>query len=145
MSGPQVGYAGKVQVATDTAGTAGTLTTVGGGAKGSITPKVKAVDVTDFNAPGYEKSIPGLIGADLALECFYEPSDAGQAILLAALTARNKIWFRVYRDATRYSEAYCFVTEFPNDTEPGVAEKVQVKLQFSGDTTVAPATPLTIA
>src|SRR5439155_1693289 len=82
-----------------------TYSPVGGGAKGSITPKVKMVDVTDFNAPGYEKSIPGLIGADVSLECFYEPSDTGQGILLTALPARSRVWVRVYRDATHYSGA----------------------------------------
>lgn len=141
MTGPQIGYAGKVRAAPDNAGVAGTYSDVGGTAKGSIKPKVAAVSTTDTNQPGFEKVIPGLTGADIEVDFFYEVGDAGQAILLAGIVNKTRVWVRVYRDATHFSEAACYVTEFPNDVEPGSAERVPVKFAFDG----TPANPLTIA
>jgi hypothetical protein len=141
MAGPQIGYAGKVRAAADSAGTAGTYSDVGGTAKGSIKPKVAAPSTTDVNQPGFEKVMPGLTGADIEVDFFYEAGDAGQAILLNGITNKTRVWIRVYRDATHYTEAACYVIEFPNDVEPGVPERVPVKFAFDG----TPATPLTIA
>lgn len=145
MAAPEIGFAGKVTVASDTNGTAGTFSPVGGTAKGSITAKRKTADVTTVNQAGYDMAAPTLLGADLALECFYLPGDAGQAILLASLQNGTRMWMNVYRDASHYSQAACYCTEFPTDIDPGNPVKVQVKLAFDGSPTVAPATPLTIA
>jgi hypothetical protein len=145
MANPEIGYAGKVTVALDTAGTAGSFSPVGGSAKGSITAKLATPDVTTVNQAGFVQRAPGIIDADIMVECFYLVGDAGQAILLAAVLARSKVWVNVYRDATRYSQAACYVTEFPTDIDPTNPIKVQIKFAFDGTATVAPATPLTIA
>jgi len=141
----EVGYAGKVQVASDTSGTAGTFTVVGGQAEGNITPKANTADITQTNTAGYEQRIPTTLDADLSLSFFYIPSDAGQAIILSSLTNRTPMWFKVYRDATNVSIAYCYATEFPTKIDPKNPVKVDAKLMFNGSPTVSPATPLTIA
>ena len=141
----EIGYAGKVTVAADTAGTAGSFSAVGGAAKGNITPKRKTADVTTLNSAGYDMAAPTLLGADISLECFYIPADAGQAILLSSLQNGTRMWINVYRDATHFSQAACYCTEFPTDIDPANPVKVSVKLVFDGTATVSPATPLTIA
>lgn len=140
-----IGYPGKVTAAADTNGTAGTFSVVGGSAKGTITPKVAVPDVTTLNQAGYVQRTPGLLDADISLECLYVSGDAGQTILLNSLQNRTKIWINVYRDNTHFSQAAGYVTEFPTDIDPANPVKVQVKIAFDGSPTVNPSSPLTIA
>ena len=140
MATPSAGYAGKVQVATDSSGAPGTYKDIGGDCKGTGALKVDMLDVTTFGA-GYHKRLPGLTDADISTDFYLDQTDDGQQILLSAVQARNRVWLKVYTDATHNIQLACYVTDFPFDIDPAQAVKVQCKFAFDG----TPANPVVIA
>lgn len=140
MSNPQIGYAGKIQVAPDASDAPGSYAVLGGQSKFTVTLKGEAIDITQFNSAGYRERMLGLKDADISLEFYREPGDTAQSTLLNSLVNGTRVWVQCYQDATHNVVVSCYCSEFPFEGDPTAANKVSAKLVFDG----TPSSPFVI-
>lgn len=136
--GLEVGFAGKVQVAADTAGTAGAFSSLGATSKASITPKNLTQDVTQVNQPnggGYVQRKATVKDADIKASLYFIAggADAGYVICLNSFTGGVPMWIKVWKDATLYDLAYVVCTALPTAIDPKAVNNVDVGFDFSGN------------
>lgn len=135
MSTLEVGYAGKVEVASDTNGTASAFVALGAASEGEITPKNNTADVTQLNQPGFEQSLPTTTDADVKASCFFLSggADPGYVICLNSYKNKQEMWVKSWRDATTFNLARVWCTGVPSKVDPKNPNKVDLAFKFSGN------------
>lgn len=135
MANLEVGYAGKVEVASDANGTAGSFVALGAASEGEITPKNNTADVTQVNQAGYEQSLPTTTDADIKASAYFLSggADPGYVVCVNAFKSKQEMWVKVWRDGTTYNLARCWCTSVPSKIDPKNPNKVDFGLKFSGN------------
>lgn len=95
----------------------------------------KEHDVTDIDAE-HEKKETGIKQQEATLQGFYDPADAGQAILIARLQDNANIWIRHLFDGTNGWSARGRVSEFKLPVQAGETTNVTYKWVPNSDWTV---------
>jgi hypothetical protein len=105
-------YLGKVQLAPDSAGSAGTYATIGGASPGAATggvtkadlsTKVDLVDTTPLGGVGAHQRYATLVDATVTISAPLNTADAAQSNLIQAYagTARGvQVWIKFFVNAT---------------------------------------------
>jgi hypothetical protein len=142
MAGPNAAYASNVEVATDTAGTPGTYSSVGLQSKCTIGLKAEQIDVTQLNSAGYRMRLPGLLDGTGKLTAFESYGDAGQTIIRTAVSNRSRYWIKgLLNDSTHYIALSVLPQKLSLSTEPSKAVPIDFPFILDG----TPASPVTIA
>lgn len=128
MAGPTAAYPRKIQIAPDSAGSAGSYADLGSQAKVSLSAKLAQIDVTQLNASGQNQRIGGLQDASIKVDCFYDSADTAQGSIMTAVTTRVPVWVKVFLTATTGIKAQCNVESADFDLDPAGANKLSVSL-----------------
>lgn len=101
-------------------------------------PKVKPVDVTDLNAAGYEKAIPGLLSWSGSFDVFDIASGQGFDVLL---TGRTPVLFDYDPLATGafVMRGWVTLSQETQDTEPGAANVTGISFTLFDYSAIATA------
>jgi hypothetical protein len=98
-------------------------------------------DITDYDDAGYVRETTITQRATISGECNYDPTDAGQAILLTALHGQTAIYFRYYpKGNTGGFPKYIFTSEPTGSVDGDQGGVLTLSFDAPSDGTVTAST-----
>jgi len=132
MTTPTAAYPRKVQIAPDSAGSAGTYADLGGQMKADLSDKMGLIDVTQLASSGQVSRLATLSDSSLKLDVLYDSADTAQGSLRSGKSGRTQVWVKFFLTATTGLVVPMYVESFDYSLAPNDANKVSVSLSQSG-------------
>lgn len=114
-------YLTKLQIAPDSAGSAGSYATLGGNPKADFKFKLDTKDTTPLGGTGDHTLLATLKSFTVSGSTFYDHADTATATIEAG--SRTQVWAKFFTNATNFYSGPCLVTDLSfSDSADGVVE-----------------------
>lgn len=124
------GYISKLQIAPDSAGSAGAYATLGGNPKAKFAVKYAKKTTTPLGGTGDETAMLTIKSFTVSGMTFYDHADTATATMEAA--GRTQCWAKLFTNATNFYSGPVLVTSFDFDEDAEGVSTLNFSLESTG-------------